>query len=300
MRIAVIDIGGTSIKSGIWEDDAIVEQRETPTEAKKGGLHVMDVVKEILRGYRHFAAIGISTAGQVDTRRGMILYANQNMPSYTGVRIKEILEKEFRVPVAVQNDVNSAAIGETYYGAGVDSMDFLCLTYGTGVGGAVIINGKLYSGASYSAGEFGAIITHPEDRDPQHDMFSGCYERYASTSALVRKAMELDPKLNSGRKIFERIEEPAIQQLIDGWIDEIVIGLVSLVHIFNPSLVILGGGIMEQPYIIPRIREKLGPQIMESFSMVKVMPAKLGNTAGLLGAAQEAMEVYHESYTGER
>lgn len=185
MRIAVVDIGGTNIKSGIWENDRILEQKEQATMAERGGAHVMRLVTDTLRQYRTFDAIGVSTAGQVDSEAGIILYANENIPGYTGMRIKEILEKEFCVPVAVQNDVNSAAIGEAYYGVGIESNDFLCLTYGTGVGGAIVMNGKIYSGSGYSAGEFGAIITHPKDRNVREDMFSGCYERYASTSALV-------------------------------------------------------------------------------------------------------------------
>ena len=134
MRIAVVDIGGTSIKSGIWEDDRITDIRETDTNAKLGGAHVMETVTGILKGYQNFQAVGISTAGQVDSGEGTILYANENIPGYTGTRIREIIEKEFSVPVAVENDVNSAAIGEGYYGAGKGHKDFLCLTYGTGVG----------------------------------------------------------------------------------------------------------------------------------------------------------------------
>ncbi len=299
MRIAVVDIGGTKIKSGIWEDDRIIEKMEADTEAELGGMHVMQNVAAILRKYHNFDAIGVSTTGQVDSAKGEILYANQNMPAYTGTRVREILEKTFGVPVAVQNDVNAAAIGEAYYGAAMDSMDFLCLTYGTGVGGAIVMHGKIYTGASFSAGEFGAIITHPKDRDLSKGMFSGCYERYASTTALVKRAQKYDPSLDSGCRIFERIGEKEVQNILDGWIDEIVIGLISLTHIFNPQLIVLGGGIMEQPYILDKIRAKLYPGIMPSFAGIKIVSAKLGNTAGLLGAAQEAMEVYHESNAAE-
>ena len=299
MRIAVVDIGGTNIKSGIWEEDKIIEQKETPTQAAKGGEHVVAAVMELLHAYQNFDAIGISSTGQVNSQEGTILYANQNMPAYTGTPMKELLWKEFQVPVAVQNDVNCAAVGEAYYGAGTDSMNFLCLTYGTGVGGAIVINGKLYTGASYCAGEFGAIITHPDQRIAGQDKFSGCYERYASTSALVKKAKQVDDKLTNGYAVLEQIGRPEVSRIVSEWIDEVVIGLVSLIHIFNPSLIILGGGIMEQEMIITRIQEKLRPQIMESFAGVKVVPAKLGNMAGLLGAAQEAMEVYHENNSGK-
>ncbi len=224
----------------------------------------------------------------------MILYANDNIPGYTGTKIKEIIEGEFHVPVAVQNDVNSAAIGEAFYGAGRGQSDFLCLTYGTGVGGAIIVNGEVYTGAGYSAGEFGGIVTHPEDRNPAEDMFSGCYERYASTTALVKRAGEQIPELKNGRDIFARIEEQEVRNLVDQWILEIVYGLTTLVHIFNPSMIVLGGGIMEQEYVVSKVRERLGEHIMSSFRNVKIVSAQLGNMAGMLGASREAKKEYEK------
>lgn len=295
MRIAVVDIGGTSIKSGIWENDVIKETKETDTNAKLGGEHVMETVLDILRTYQDFQAVGISTAGQVDSAAGTILYANENIPGYTGMKIKERIEKEFAVPVAVQNDVNSAAIGEGYYGAGRGHQNFLCLTYGTGVGGAIVTEGRVYQGAGYSAGEFGAIVVHPEERDAAKDIFSGCYERYASTTALVQSVKKEYPQIQNGREIFNRLEEEGVRTLVDRWIMEIVYGLITLVHIFNPSLIVLGGGIMEQPYVIEKVRNGLKEQIMSSFANVEILQAELGNTAGMLGAAREALAVYEKS-----
>lgn len=294
MRIAVVDIGGTNIKSGMWEDDKIRDIQETPTDAKLGGAHVMETVLKILEGFSDFQAVGISTAGQVDTEKGMILYANDNIPGYTGTKIREMIENRFHVPVGVLNDVNSAAAGEAFYGVGKEQKDFLCLTYGTGVGGAIVINGEVYNGSGYSAGEFGGIVTHPEDREPDQDMFSGCYEKYASTTALVKLAGERFPELKTGRDIFARIKEPEVKDLIDEWILEIVYGLTTLVHIFNPSMIVLGGGIMEQEYVVSKVRERLEEHIMSSFRNVKVVSAQLGNMAGMLGAAREAKKIYEK------
>ena len=294
VRIAVVDIGGTCIKSGMWENGEIKEIRETDTNAKLGGEHVMETVLGILDGYQDFQAVGISTAGQVDTEKGSILYANSNIPGYTGMAVRERVENRFHVPAAVQNDVNSAAIGEAVCGAGEGQKDFLCLTYGTGVGGAIIMDGEIYSGSGYSAGEFGCIVTHPKDRNPAEDMFSGCYERYASTTALVKLVSGKFPELKNGREIFAQMDVPEVKELIDQWIMEIVYGLISLVHIFNPSMIVLGGGIMEQAYVVDRVRARLGEQIMPSFSNVKIVPAKLGNMAGMLGAAREAQREYRK------
>ncbi len=294
MRAAVVDIGGTSIKSGIWEEGQIREMKETDTNAGLGGEHVMQTVLEILECYKDFQAVGISTAGQVDVEKGAILFANENIPGYTGMQIKERIEEKFHVPTAVQNDVNSAAIGEAHYGAGKGAPDFLCLTYGTGVGGAIVMNGEVYNGSGYSAGEFGGIVTHPEHRDPGTDIFSGCYERYASTTALVQRVKARFPELCNGREIFAQMESPQVREQIDLWIAEIVYGLTTLVHIFNPALVVMGGGIMEQEYVIRKVRESLQEHIMPSFRNVRVVQAGLGNKAGMLGAAWSACREYEK------
>ena len=290
MKILVFDIGGTAIKHGCWIDGALVEVHETPTEAKKGGRHIVNTLIALIEAQSGYDAIGISTAGQVNAEEGSIIYANENIPGYTGMQIRKELEEKFHVPVAVENDVNAAALGEAIFGSGKDHSDFLCLTYGTGVGGAIIQNKQVYHGASFSAAEFGAIVTHAEEKISGRDYFDGCYERYASTTALVKMAMAYDPELDNGRKIFARLEDPKVQEILDRWVDEIMLGLSSLTHIFNPSCIILGGGIMVQPLIMEKIRQKVGKYIMPSFARVVIQPAALGNSAGLLGANHLAVE----------
>lgn len=282
-KIVALDIGGTSIKSGIWNGAELTDVREQDTNAKNGGAYVMERAKEILHSYRGFEAIGISTAGQVDSGRGCIRYANENIPGYTGMQIRDILQAEFGVPVAVENDVNAAATGEAQFGAGKAYDDFLCITYGTGVGGAIVMNKKVYSGSMFSAGEFGGILIHPEAR-VEGQPFSGCYEKYASTTALVRMAQDYREGLDNGRKIFASLDEPGIRIIIDSWIDEIVYGLISVIHIFNPACIVMGGGVMAQPYIIEQVRRKTESEIMDSFRNVELKAAELGNRAGLLGA----------------
>ena len=251
----------------------------------------MERAVEILEEYQGFDRIGISTAGQVDSSKGCIRYANSNIPGYTGMEVKRMMEERFHVPTAVENDVNAAALGEANFGAGREFQDFLCLTYGTGVGGAIVIDRKIYRGSSFSAGEFGGIVIHPRDRDASKDIFSGCYERYASTTALVQNAMRLDESLCNGRKIFEHRTEAKVAGIIDAWIEEIVLGLVSLTHIFNPSCIILGGGVMKQKYILDKICNILYNNVMESYRDVNIRQAQLGNTAGLLGAVQIALDL---------
>lgn len=284
MKIYAVDIGGTSIKSGWVEDGQVTQAEETETPARAGGEAVMDAVASILEAHPGFARIGVSTAGQVDSSAGVIRFANENIPHYTGMRVKERLEKRFGVPVAVENDVNSAAIGEAHYGAGRGCANFLCLTYGTGVGGAIFIDGRLYTGSSNSAGEFGHLIIH-EGGALCGCGGRGCYECYASVSALVHRAMQLDTSLNSGRAIFQHMEDSAVRRILDDWIQEVVTGLVSLVHIFNPERILLGGGIMSQTYILDSIRKYLYNKVMPSYRNVQICQAQLHNSAGLLGAA---------------
>lgn len=284
MKILVFDIGGTSIKYGVCVNNILENVKETPTNAILGGRHIVDTLISLIKEQKDYDAIGISTAGQVNSKEGYIIYANQNIPNYTGTQIRQELEDLFHVPVAVENDVNAAALGEAIYGAGKDYDQFLMLTYGTGVGGASVHNKEVYYGSSYSASEFGAIITHSDVRLAGNDYFDGCYEKYASTTGLVKMAMEYNPELNNGRKIFDNINNPEVMKIIDRWVDEIMLGLATLTHIYNPPCIILGGGIMVQPVILEKINEKKSRFIMPSFSHVNIVPATLGNSAGLLGA----------------
>lgn len=284
MKNLVFDIGGTSIKYGVCQDDALTDMKELPTNAEKGGAHILKTVISLIQSHTGFDAIGISTAGQVNAKDGFIIYANQNIPDYTGIQYKKTLEELFHVPVAVENDVNAAALGEAVYGAGQDYSQFLMLTYGTGVGGAVINNREVYHGSSYSASEFGAMVTHSDARLSGSDFFDGCYERYASTTGLVQMIKPYRPELDTGRKIFQALSDDMVVDIIDKWVNEIMLGLATLTHIYNPSCIILGGGIMAQPLILQKIEEKKSRFIMPSFAHVHIMAAALGNSAGVLGA----------------
>lgn len=287
MRILAIDIGGTAIKSAITDEKGhVYEIKETDTKAKNGGPYVMQRALEIAHSYSDFEVIGISTTGQVDSKNGVIVYANENVPNYTGINVKEIFEKEFNIPTFVENDVNSAAVGETHYGAGRDFNDLLCVTYGTGIGGAIVINRQIYGGTNGLAGEFGHIVTHPHGKTCGCGQ-DGCYEQYASTTALVREAKRLSPDYINGRVIFEDWHkgDEQVKKVVDNWIDEIIIGLVTIIHIFNPNALILGGGILAESYIENEINRRLGIRVMKSYQTFKVRKAELKNTAGLLGAS---------------
>ena len=292
MRIAALDIGGTTIKyakvSGA--DCALSGSGEETTPAGQGGAAVVARAAALLKELRPFDRIGVATAGQVCPETGKIIYATDNIPAYTGMPLKQLLERQFEVPVAVDNDVNAAALCEAKMGAGKGSSHLLCVTYGTGVGGALILNGQVYRGAAGSAGEVGHIVTHAGG-NPCTCGGRGCYETYASTRALcILVAQKTGEQLN-GREIFARLQQPDIQACVDAWIREIFYGLQSLVYALNPQCIVLGGGIMQENYIIHALRTLLPSGLMPSVRDIEVRAAQMGNWAGILGAALQAAEL---------
>lgn len=291
MKILAFDIGGTEIKYALCDESFnLTEKKSIPTNAHEGGKRIIERVIEIIKSCDGIDRVGISTAGQVDSVKGEIVFATDTIPGYTGVKIKELVQKETGIPTAVENDVNSAALGEAIFGAGRGEKSFICLTYGTGIGGAIYLDGNLFTGNSFSAGEFGHIVTHQGGRKCTCGG-EGCYEAYASTTALVNDVNEkLGLSLN-GREIFERFDDPEIKAVLDLWIDEIVTGLKSLVYIFNPALIVAGGGIMNEEYITKEINARLQSQLMNSFKKLRVVKAQMGNDANKLGAAYLASKL---------
>ncbi len=280
-KYILFDVGGTNIKMATYEEK-LSDVKEYPTDAKMGADKLVLKIIDLLDKESDFKAIGISTAGQVNTKEGYIIYANENMPGYTGTRWKDILKTKYNVPIFVENDVNAAALGEGYVGVAKEKNDYLCLTYGTGVGGAIVINGEVYHGASGSAGEFGAMLLNIAEHE-KGNAFSGGYEKIGSTSALVRRTMEYKKELNSGRIIFNNLDDPKVLNIVKSWTYDVSLGLTSLIHIFNPSMVILGGGIMEQDLVFKEVLKNVENEIMSSFKGVKIEKAMLGNKAGLYG-----------------
>lgn len=293
MRILTFDIGGTNIKYGLCNDKFELSDLHTiPTEASKGGQYIIEKVIDIIETYTDIDRVAISTAGQVDSENGIVVYATGNIPYYTGMMVKKTIENKTGITTYVENDVNAAALGEAKFGAGVGKSDFICLTYGTGIGGAIYLNNSLYKGSASSAAEFGHMITHAGGIECTCGG-KGCYERYASTRALIEAVNAVSDEPLNAFTIFEKknMNNPKIRAVVDNWIDEMIIGLINLVYIFNPPLVILGGGIMNEDYVIDLIDRKIYKQLMENFANVNIVRSKLGNTAGMMGVAYEASKL---------
>ncbi len=293
-----VDIGGTSIKYGVINEvGMILRKDEIKTEAEKGGQALLkkitDLIKEQMQSAPPIDGIGISTAGQVCPKSGSVLFATDNLPGWTGIELKKHIQDTFLLPVAVENDVNAAALGEKWLGAGSEVEDFLCLTIGTGIGGAIVINGKIYHGIAGTAGEFGHIVIHKGGK-PCTCGSKGCFEQYASTKALALIAEEINlknrfkSKIITGKMIFEEAAKGDIvcQEAIDLFINNMAVGIASLVHIFNPGFIIIGGGISAQGlWLSQKIEQAVKASVMPSFAKeLHVCFAKLGNDAGILGS----------------
>ena len=307
MKIIALDIGGTAVKSGLVDNGVLKEHRETPTPAAEGGQAVVALAKKLIAAYLPEGAdgIGISTAGVVDSKSGSILFAEDCIRGYTGIQVKALLEDAFSLPTAVENDLNAAAVGEAAFGAGKGCKSLLCVGFGTSVGGAAVLDGRLYTGSHFGAGEFGHMVTHAEGL-PCGCGQRGCFERYASASALLRQAQRLDPSLDSGRAIFRRLREPRVKAVVDSWLREIVYGLASLIHLWDPDCLALCGGVMQQSYPVEQLKALVPKSVMPAYRSVSIQAAQLGNQAGLLGAAElarrldvDAMQRAAEQFVGK-
>jgi len=289
MNHLVIDIGGTAIKSALYTPSGMLADfRETASDGREGAQALLSRLHDLIGSYaaQGFDRIGVSTAGQVDCVAGRIIFANDNIPGYTGTPLAEILTRDWQVPVDVENDVNAAALGEAYFGSARGIADFLCLTYGTGIGGAIVIDGQIYRGLHGLAGEFGHLVTHAQDGLPCTCGQTGCYEQYASAAALVRQAVRINPAWSNGRLLTEARDaaKPGVIPVLEYWAEEVACGLSSLIHCFNPSLIVLGGGILSDENIFQRILRHTLNRTMPSFARgLVIRPASLGNQAGLYG-----------------
>lgn len=286
MNLLTLDIGGTAMKSGLFQDGILTDCQEQPSRGKEGIGAVSEVIlKTIAEAHAHspLDGVGISMTGQISPGDGQIIFATDSIPGATGFPLGETIRQQVSFPVSIDNDVNCAAVGEGYFGSGKNFRNFLCLTYGTGIGGAIVIDRKVFYGKIGIAGEVGHMVTHAGGL-PCVCGRKGCYEMYGSTNALLRRIKEITGEDWNGRQVFEHFSAPAVRSAIDAWIDEIVWGLISLLHIFNPEAVILGGGILEQPYVYDEIVRRTLDSVLESFGTSELVRASLGNLAGIYGA----------------
>ena len=292
-----IDIGGTAVKLGIVDETGkVLCKGEQSVNFDGYQTPVLDTVRKAAKEFltaqaipvESLSGIGVSATGQIDSRKGIVAGTCGNFPNYIGSPIKAALEQDFGLPVTVANDANCMTLGEVWVGGAQGYTDVIGVTLGTGVGGGILTGGRLLEGARGLGGELGHYRTHALDGVLCTCGASGCWERYAATTALVRAAQPRNHKWRDGRAIFESAHagDPIILALLEDWTDEIVQGLAGLVHIFNPQLILIGGGVSaQQELLIEPIARKVRASIMPACAEgLEIRAAQLHNDAGMVGA----------------
>lgn len=290
MKVIGLDIGGTAVKYGLLnENGVILELGEFPTEAEKGVENLFKNICGVIDKYLSDDILGIAVSGtgQIDGTIGKVIGGNPIIPGWIGTNLVEKLEDRYKIPAILENDVNCAALGEKWLGAGKNSENFVCLTIGTGIGGGIILNGDIFRGDTYVAGEFGHIQIVKSGEECLCGK-KGCYERYASATALVKMVKEKTGKTLNGKEIFEleKSGDKEIKEIVDRWIDYFTDGLSTIAYIFNPPLIVIGGGVTKQgEYLLNRILVSLDSKLGINYKKnLKIKFAELGNNAGILGA----------------
>ena len=298
--ILSIDIGGTAVKMGLVDGEGNIHARHEASVCYDN--YETPILSTVIREAKAFLerknasveGIGVSATGQVDDRAGVVIGTNGKIPHYEGSRIKQEMESEFGVPVFALNDANAAALGECFAGRAKGMENVLMVTLGTGVGGGIVLGGRIFGGTRGIAGELGHIPLYA-DGIPCACGSRGCYESYAATTALVRLAKEAtgESEMN-GRIIFSRAAQgdKLMLDILDRWISDISAGLVGLVHTFNPQMVLIGGGVSSQEELLIRpLRARVLKTVMPRFAEgMQLEAATLGNDAGMIGAAKFCLD----------
>jgi beta-glucoside kinase len=279
------DIGGTFIKHGLLNKKGfILEKDKYPTNHVSKEKFINSLVG-IINKYKEkyvIQAIGISIPGVVDSKTGQSILAGALYHLYDE-NIKELIEKKIDCPVYIENDANCALLAEKYRGNALGSSDIILLTIGTGIGGAIMVSNQLVDGHEFKSGEFGMM--HVDiSKNPNatlHDL--------ASTSALIKsykKNMSIpENQAVDGREIFEQMNKNSIvKSTVDMWLTYLSNGIFNMAVFTNPQKILIGGGISENPKLLPLIKEKLTENIHWKDFKTEIETCKFRNDAGLIGA----------------
>ncbi|MGL5793807.1 MAG: ROK family protein [Waterburya sp.] len=281
-----VDLGGTAIKIGRFLRDGTCEKSislATPQPANP-----RPVVEAIAQGIKlinqdhNCQAIGLGVPGPTDTAR-RIAKKSINLPGWDDVPVADWLEAQTGLPTILENDGNCAAIGEAWLGAGRNFKDFILLTLGTGVGGAIFINGKLFTGRCGAAGELGLITLNP-DGFPCRSGNQGSLEQYASIGSILRCTGKEPAVMGELAKAGDLIA----LEFWQSYGKYLGAGIASLIYVLTPEAVIIGGGISASAeFFLPATLKEIEQRVVSpSRPGLQLLVAELGNNAGMLGAAK--------------
>ncbi|MCR5141345.1 MAG: ROK family glucokinase [Ruminococcus sp.] len=305
-----IDLGGTNIKAGVVSEDFEIVAKATcktnlprPAEdiCKDMAAVALEAVDKAGLSLDDIEAVGIGTPGTANSADGIIEYSN-NL-GFLDFHVVELMKTFIDKPCYVENDANAAAYGEYVAGAAKGANNAVCITLGTGVGGGIIIDGKIYSGSNFAGAEIGHTVIDPNG--PQCTCGRcGCFEVFSSATGLVRmtkEAMEADKtsvmwKMNeedgkvSARTAFNamRAGDKAGKEVVDKYINYLACGIANTINIFQPDILCIGGGVCNEgdPLLLP-LKEQVAKEVYtrNSEKNSEIVIAKLGNDAGIIGAA---------------
>ncbi len=310
-----IDLGGTNIKFGIVSERGKVLQKAVlSAQANLGRKAILSNMNKAVEESLAFArrkklkigGIGVGSPGTVNLDTGKIEGSCPNLPQMVGVNLKKSLSKNFKFPIYVDNDANVMALAESKFGAAKGYKDALCLTLGTGIGGGIILDGKLFHGSNFAGAEFGHMTICYSGRKCNCGGI-GCLEMYASAPAMVkdakwllrrnresiiRKLIQEDASKLTTEVIFkaEKKGDVLASDVINQACAYLGAGIASAVNLLNPQVVVIGGGVSEGGQsFIHRIEKEVKRRAFPSATKnLKVVKAKLGNDAGFIGAAMLA------------
>ncbi len=306
-----VDLGGTNISVGVVNDNYdIVGKGSVPTNAIRPAEDIFDDIKKAIDialddaglSMDDISTVGVGTPGSVNNDTGYIEYAN-NL-GFNMVPATEMLESRTGKPCFFANDASCAALGELYAGAGAGCKNLIAVTLGTGVGSGIVIDGKLFRGANFTGGEIGHTVINVNGV-PCNCGRNGCWESYASATALInqtKEAMEKNPESKmwncaggkieavNGRTAFDamRMGDKAAKEVVDKYIYFVAVGVINIVNIFQPDVLCIGGGICnEGETLLAPIREYCEKERYSKYAKKQtvICKAKLGNDAGIIGAA---------------
>lgn len=287
MRILCFDIGGTDIKYGVIEDEQILIKDLMPTNHQLGldsvQNRLLNVARKMIKEY-NVEGIGISVAGCVDFDYGIVTVGPDSIPDFNNWNLRKLFEDNVGLKVVVDNDVNCFGVAEGTSGAGAKYHNFLTMAVGTGIGGAIVINGEMWRGLNFKAAEFGRMIIP-----------GGKYESLAATSALVRQARIAGLTCGNGKDVFDLYDQKNKQaiEVVTNFYKNLATGIANLVYIFNPEAIVIGGGISNRKTFATELKRELKKIMNPSFyDTVKIFNAAYANDGGIMGAYYNYLSVY--------
>lgn len=311
-----VDLGGTKIALALVDESGqIAKSSRVPTDVEGGASAVIEQIRKAAGKLAKASdsavvGIGVGVAGQIDAETGLVHFA-PNL-DWHNVPLQSELSSALKLPVVITNDVRAITWGEWLFGAGKGCNDLICAFVGTGIGGGVVINGKVVSGCSNTAGEIGHITVDlhgPQCTCGNH----GCMEALAGGWGIARQAraaVSADPK--AGAKLLQMADgklegisakivslaykegDTLAKKLMNQAEDALIAGMTSLVNAFNPCRLILGGGVIDGlPELVERVDHGVRQRALAAAtSSLQVLTAKLGDDAGVIGAAALAMRSF--------